>query len=327
MSRIGIMLRGVLRWLGERLPRRIAALLKPGGPAEPAPMTMAESREQALAAWEQLVSQHAPQLLRESAHERHRETTLQWPRMKPFGTSRQRGWPADPGEDMPAPACAPQHRQSGAPESSHSRAWEEGEQPPDSGRNPQPRINTAPEPSGEPSFQDPIPAERAGITHPVYRPTPLPASTLGHSGWRKPVATKSTAGRGHSPETAPSAYNPGACDRRASPTPETAANKRGYGAPNPEPPFSYQRGGRKEATEPRADPRHRASTWLDIPMPEANRRAFEHGAPDTTPAHTRADPWPDLPESPWSSLTEEPRPGWTEPNRHQRLFDEQRGVL
>lgn len=341
MSRIGLILRGVLRWLGERLPRPIGGLLLPRQPESSTPRTMAESREQALAAWEQLVSKHAPHLLRDSPRERRGETPLQWPRMEPFASARKRAWPTYPAGDYTAPLKQEQRQADRSGESSSSRAWAAGARPPENTRYARSGSGASPEPTGAQYVESPTSGEQVGTLPRTSTASIEPTPTPEHRGWPKPLTADSDSVRAHHtewttesggdrarwPDTAIPASTPRANDRMTSPVPDPEPAQRGYASPMPEPPSQNRHASSTVETAPTTGHQYRASPWLDIPIPESNRPAFEHGAAEPAPQHSRGTPWPDLPESPLSSAPEAPRSGWAEADRRQRLFDEQRGVL
>ncbi|TDT41750.1 hypothetical protein DES49_1852 [Halospina denitrificans] len=341
MSRIGIMLRGVLRWVGERLPRRIAGLLVPRQPERSAPLTMAESREQALAAWEQLVSEHAPHLMRESPRGRRGETPLHWPRMEPFASTRKRAWPTYPAGDYSAPLKQEQRQAERYGESGSPRAWPEGERTPGNTRYAHSGAGASPEPAEKHSVQSRCFGEQLGTTPGTSTPSMEPAPTTAHRGWQKPLTadsdsvsarhtnwcTESAGNRARSPDTAIPESAPPAHDWMTPPVPGAESAQRGYAPPMPEPPTTNWLATSTGVTTPAAGPQHPVSPWLETPVPEGNRPAFEAGNAEPGPQHSRRDAWPDLPSGPLSSPPEAPRAGWAEADRRQRLFDEQRGVL
>jgi len=333
MSRIGIMLRTVLRSLYERLARRIRRLFVPRTPEKSPARTMAESRKQALAAWEQLVSEHAPHLLQESTRKHKSESSLRWPPMEPFASSRQRAWPGyRPGDQAQAPYQ--EKRQTEHYEQpDRPRARPAGECPPENHSNTHPVAGANSEPCGE--------QIRAATA--ARRPNPASASGPEHQSQRHPVttspdsvrnrhtgsATESPGHRAALPNTAIPVPDAGIGKRvaAAAPAPEPALSERGYDSPAPRPPDSYQRVASTETTTSGAGPRQRASRRLEVPIPEHNRPAFDHGVAEPAPQQARGNLWPELPEHRRWSLAGGPRPRWAEASRRQRLLDEQRGVL
>lgn len=344
MRRIGTILRNVRRWLGGRLPRRIGVLLRLQKPPAPPPRTMAESREQALAAWEHLVSQHAPHLLRESPRERRGEAPLHWPRMEPFASSQHRAWPPHAAGDDTAPLQQEQRQQARDPDSRAPRARPNRVQPPDNGRGTATRDAQPERPS--------LPEANA---RPAYSPDPESASPTEHQGWQTPAGpepqsvrarpgdwtTDSTGNRAYPPEESVPSSGPRACspepaippsgrrahERMNTPTPDAAPSTWAYTPHAPTPPDASRKDTSAETTEPGTLPRHRRSPWLETPIPAANQAAFEPGAPEPAPTPCRGNRWPELLNDPWPSPPDGPRPQWTEADRRQRLLDEQKGVL
>lgn len=339
MSRIAIMLRGFLRWLGRRLPGLIGVVAKPGDEEAPAHRTMAESREQALAAWEHLVSAHAPHLLRKSAGERNREAPMHWPRMKPFDTARQRAWPANAEiPETPSPAHTREHHVSDAPESSRRWVRPHDTQPGNADKKRSSGVATNPQPDAQLPRRNAVPVAEASPVPPDYHPNPAPAAASEDRSWRQPVTTGQDASRArvktwstepaerrtHAADPVAPAPNARAYDRITTPFTGQPASRRGYDPSAPAPATSCRKDRSSAVSEPGTTPHRRSSPWLETPMPEADRPGYEPGAPEAAPA---GDPWPELPDGPLWSPTGEPRPVWTEANRRQRLLNEQRGLL
>lgn len=342
MAPFGSLLRQVLHWLERYLPERAVRLLRPASRARQTPSSMAGNRQRAIAAWEQLVRQHAPHLLQESAPDRAWETPFQWPRMPPFSTARQRSWPATPNTPSPDPVhqhC--KHDPPGSPESSRKRAWTSKAQPyepPAKARRPE---YAHPEPTRHPFCQGELRHKPIGCVRQAVSPAPAPTSQAQHQRWQHPVTTEENASQAppfegasqspateshlHSAEAAPVSSNADVLSRNTSPLPESAPLNRGHESLAPEPPASYGESASHATPPSETHPQHSTWPWLETPVPETDHVAPDTKAPEPAADPRRGTPWPELPDTPAPPGI--PRPEWTTADHRQRLFDEQKGVL